>query len=106
MSQNQQSQKNIRIQVGKNALPGFYANHMQIGHTREEFILDFFKIFPPQGEMCGRIIVSPGHLKRMVSAMKESIEKYEKNFGNIEAAEGIKSEIGFQAENNNSKNND
>ncbi|OGY82402.1 MAG: hypothetical protein A3F54_03115 [Candidatus Kerfeldbacteria bacterium RIFCSPHIGHO2_12_FULL_48_17] len=93
----QATAKNVRVQIKTGALPGDYANHMQIGFTREEFVLDFFKFFQPHGEMNARVIVSPGHLKRMMSAMKESMEKYEKQFGAIEVAEGLKSEIGFHA---------
>jgi len=70
---------------------------MQILHTREEFVLDFMNIFPPTGTLNSRVIVSPGHFKRMVKAMEENLKKYEESNGNVEEAEGPKNTIGFQA---------
>jgi len=46
--------------------------------------------------MVSRIIVSPGHLKRMINALQENLEKYEGQFGNIEEAqEPEKPKMGF-----------
>ncbi|MCK4784736.1 MAG: DUF3467 domain-containing protein, partial [Desulfobacteraceae bacterium] len=40
--------------------------------------------------------ISPGHMKRMVSAFKENLDKYEAKFGKLtEAAEPHKPQIGF-----------
>ncbi len=71
---------------------------MQILHTKEEFVLDFLNIFPPTGTLNARIILSPGHLKRMLKAIEENLKKYEAQFGQISESEAPKSSIGFQAE--------
>ncbi len=68
---------------------------MQILHTKEEFVLDFLNVFPPTGTLNSRIIVSPGHFKRMVKAMQENLEKYETAFSKIEASEEPET-IGFK----------
>ena len=100
---NQQSQpqpaspagQQIQIKASDEKLKGEYSNMAQILHTKEEFVLDFLNVFPPTGTLNGRIIVSPGHFKRMVKAMQENLEKYETQFGKIEASKEPQS-IGFK----------
>lgn len=85
----------INIKATDEKLKGEYSNVMQILHTKEEFVLDFLNVFPPTGTLNSRIILSPGHFKRMMKAMRENLEKYENGFGKIEqSAEPGK--IGFE----------
>jgi hypothetical protein len=65
-------------------------------HTKEEFVIDFLNIFPPTGTLNARIIVSPGHFKRMVKAMEENMKKYEASFGPVAESEAPQG-IGFRA---------
>lgn len=89
----------LQIKANDEALKGRYANMAQISHTKEEFILDFFLAHPPAGQLLDRIILSPGHMKRLANALKENVEKYEKQFSKIEEAEAPKGgNIGFQSE--------
>jgi len=90
--QNQPQQINIKIT--DDILAGKYANAMQVAHTKEEFVLDFLSILPPQGIINARIFISPGHLKRIISALQENLQKYEASFGKVEEAEAPK-EMGF-----------
>ena len=53
-------QKQIKVKVPENILPGVYSNQMVVSHTREEFVLDFANLFPPEGIVNARVIVSPG----------------------------------------------
>ena len=76
-------------------LKGKYSNLMQITHTQEEFVLDFFLVIPPQGTLASRVILSPGHLKRMIKALEDNIEKYEVKFGKIQEAESPETPLGF-----------
>ena len=89
-------QKEIKIKAGDAELKGAYSNLVQIGHTREEFCLDFLNIFPPQGMLVSRIILSPGHVKRLVNALQENMAKYEGQFGRVEPAEKPETSLGFQ----------
>lgn len=75
------------IKVPERILHGVYANQMVVSHTREEFLLDFVNLFPPEGIVNARVIVSPGHLKRMIRALQENLARYEATHGPvIEAA--------------------
>ncbi|MFC1638092.1 DUF3467 domain-containing protein [Patescibacteria group bacterium] len=92
-----QNQQKINIKFPDSKLGGEYSNLMQILHNKEEFVLDFLNVFPPSGVLGSRVIVSPGHLKRMVKVMKENLDKYEKQFGKIEESEAPDSgKIGFE----------
>ncbi len=85
------------IKIQDNFAGGEYANAMQVTHGKEEFLLTFFNIVAPAGRVCGKIITSPGHMKRMISALQDNLSKYEAQFGKVEEAENPKEGIGFQA---------
>jgi hypothetical protein len=79
--------REMPVKMPDGVLPGVYSNQMMIHHTREEFVLDFMNLFPPQGVVNARVIVSPGHLKRMIRALRDNLSRYETRFGPvIEAA--------------------
>ncbi len=96
MSNNQPQPAN-QIQIKDGFAGGEYANGMQISHNKEEFLLTFLNILPPSGRVCGKIITSPGHIKRMISALQDNLKKYEDKFGTIEQAQSPNSDqIGFK----------
>ncbi|MND01220.1 hypothetical protein D3C83_201280 [compost metagenome] len=41
---------------------------------------------PPQGVVTARVVTSPGHLKRIVRALQENMERYEAAYGAIHEA--------------------
>ena len=87
--------KQIQIKAQDDELKGKYANLMQVTHTQEEFMLDFFLVVPPQGTLVSRVILSPGHVKRMIKALQENLEKHEAKFGKIKEAEAPEGALGF-----------
>lgn len=91
----EQNQNQIQIKVPDADLKGVYSNMMQVAHTQEEFVIDFMNITPPVGVLASRIIVSPGHLKRIIAALADNLKKYEESFGNIKAAPESQQKIGF-----------
>ena len=95
MNQPNQQQNQIQIKVSDEVLAGKYANAMQVSHKKEEFVMDFININPPQGIINSRVITTPCHMKRIIKALHENLERYEKTFGKIEEAEAPKSDIGF-----------
>lgn len=96
MEQPQQpQQKQMHIKAQDQDLKGSYSNLMQITHTQDEFVLDYFLVLPPQGTLASRVILSPGHLKRMINALKENMDKYEAKFGPIKVIDAPESPIGF-----------
>ena len=78
--------KGMNVKITDEELKGRYANLVRITHTREEFILDFINMVPPQGAVTARVITSPGHLKRLIRALAGNLKLYEKSFGAIEEA--------------------
>ena len=68
-------------------------NNMVVSHTKGEFILDFLMVTPPAGAVTARVVVSPGHMKRILAALQDNISKYERNFGTIQVAEEPKGKI-------------
>lgn len=78
--------KGLNVKVADEELKGRYSNLLRVTHTREEFILDFINAVPPQAIVTARLVTSPGHLKRIVRALAENLERYEKKFGPLTEA--------------------
>jgi hypothetical protein len=76
----------VNIKIADEELKGRYSNLLRITHTREEFILDFINLVPPQGAVTARIVTSPGHMKRIVHALAANLQRYEKQHGTIREA--------------------
>jgi len=90
------AKQEVKVAFPENLRGGVYANNMMVAHTKEEFILDFMMISPPVGSVTARVVISPGHMKRMLSALKLNLERYESKFGKLaEAAEPPKPTLGF-----------
>ncbi|HVP80873.1 MAG TPA: DUF3467 domain-containing protein [Thermodesulfobacteriota bacterium] len=85
--------QDIKVNFPPELHGGVYSNNMVVTHTKEEFILDFLMVVPPAGTVTARVIVSPGHMKRILVALQENISKYENAFGTIQIAEEPKGKI-------------
>lgn len=77
----------LNIKIGDDELKGRYSNLVRVSHTREEFILDFINFVPPQGVVTSRVIMSPGHVKRLLGALSSNLAGYEHSFGALAEAE-------------------
>jgi hypothetical protein len=73
----------IQINTGDEILRGKYSNNMISSHSADEFILDWLLNSPSGVHLVSRIIVSPSHIKRIIQALKENLDNYEKQFGSI-----------------------
>ena len=80
-------QQEVKVEFTPETKRGVYANNMMVTHSREEFIMDFIMITPPWGTVTSRVIVSPGHMKRILNALHTNVEKYEQKFGAVKPAE-------------------
>ena len=79
--------RSIEIKLPEGLAGGVYANNMVVAHTREEFVLDFMTLYNPRaGVVTARVILSPGHLKRVVRALAENLTRYEARFGELSEA--------------------
>ncbi len=88
-------QKKIPVEFPSNLKGGVYANNMMVMHTREEFILDFLMVGPNAGAVTARVIMSPGHTKRMIAALQENLRKSEQQHGSLTPAEEPQDHLGF-----------
>src|SRR5512132_292268 len=75
----------INIQLDEKVAEGIYSNLALIAHSPAEFFLDFARMVPgaPKATVQSRIIMTPAHIKFLLNALKDNIEKYEKQFGEI-----------------------
>ena len=78
--------KQIAVSFPEHLKGGVYCNNMVVSHTKEEFIMDFMMVGPGGGTVTARVIMSPGHMKRTVTALASNLATYEKNIGAITAA--------------------
>jgi len=88
--------KQVQVRARDEDVKGVYSNVMQVTHTQEEFVFDFLNVFGQNGVLATRVIVSPGHFKRMLAALEDNMKKYEEKFGTITAAQTPEGEIGFR----------
>ena len=67
---------------------GAYANLTRISHDAESFLLDFMFVHssPPFGRLVSRIVLTPGHAKRLAQALSENLKLYEASWGSIRMA--------------------
>lgn len=91
-------QQQIQVKATDEMLQGQYANMVQVGHSGEEFVLDFMNVLPPTGQLVSRVIVSPSHFKRLAAAMQDNLNQYEEQFGTISLAVVPDQKIGFKTE--------
>jgi hypothetical protein len=88
----------IQVKITDEILKGVYSNMLQASHNKEEFVLDFMNILPPSGIINSRVIVSPGHMKRILTALQENVKRYEEQFGKIDEGPGPGQNFGFRTE--------
>lgn len=89
-------QQQINIEIGEKEAEGIYSNLAIISHSPAEFIIDFTRVLPgiPKSKISARIIMTPQHAKMLLSALKENIEKFENQFGEIQIF-GAPNQAGF-----------
>jgi hypothetical protein len=79
-------QQQINIEIGEIEAEGIYSNLAIISHSPAEFIFDFTRVLPgiPKSKISARIIMTPQHAKMLLGALKENVEKFENQFGEIQ----------------------
>ena len=83
----QQQKKQVQINTGDEIVRGRFTNSMLISHNAEEFIIDWLLNSPSGAHIVSRLIVTPGHIKRIISALQENLQQYEYQFGSVTPAE-------------------
>jgi hypothetical protein len=85
---NSNENNQLNIELSEEVAQGIYSNLAVISHSSSEFILDFIRLMPgvPKAKVQSRIILTPEHAKRLLSALQDNLAKYEKQFGPIKQA--------------------
>lgn len=79
----------INIELSEKTAEGVYANLAMIAHSSSEFVVDFIRLMPgvQKAKVKSRVVITPEHAKRLLKALQENIDKYEKTFGPIKQVE-------------------
>ncbi len=79
----------LQIELKEDVAQGIYANLAIIAHSSSEFIVDFVRVLPgiPKAGVKARIVLAPEHAKRLLRALEDNIDKYERAFGPIRIPE-------------------
>ncbi|MGS4345448.1 DUF3467 domain-containing protein [Myroides odoratus] len=80
-----EEQNNFNIELDEVTAEGTYSNLAIINHSNTEFVVDFVNIMPgvPKARVKSRIILTPQHAKRLLQALNENIDRFEKSNGEI-----------------------
>lgn len=83
---NKTNNQQLNIELSEEVAEGTYSNLAIIAHSQSEFVVDFIKMLPnvPKAKVKSRIILTPSHAKRLMSALADNIRKYESQFGAID----------------------
>ena len=81
----------LEIQLDDEVAQGAYVNLAVVNHNESEFVIDLIFVQPqaPRAKVRSRVILSPQHAKRFVAALQENINRYEKNFGEIQSTQQV-----------------
>lgn len=84
--QNENKDNQIQIELSEEVAQGTYSNLAIISHSSSEFVIDFVRIVPgmPKAKVKSRLILTPEHAKRLLFALQDNIEKFEKLNGTIQ----------------------
>lgn len=89
--QNQQGQdpNQLNIELTEEMADGIYSNLAIITHSNAEFIVDFINVMPgiPKAKVKSRIVLTPQHAKRLMKALADNVQKFEKANGPIKDTE-------------------
>jgi hypothetical protein len=81
----EQNEHQLNIELSEEMAEGIYSNLAVITHSTSEFVLDFIRVMPgiPKAKVKSRIILTPEHAKRLLSAIEENVAKFEAANGRI-----------------------
>ncbi|MBN1382421.1 MAG: DUF3467 domain-containing protein [Deltaproteobacteria bacterium] len=83
MAKSNQQQQQIQVNAADEMSLGRYSNLMMVAHSPDEFMLDWLLNTPNGTHLVSRIIVAPGHVKRIIEALTINLRQYEEKFGEI-----------------------
>lgn len=77
--------KQVSIELPEDLAQGIYSNLAVVNHSPTEFVLDFISMMPgmPKAKVKSRVILTPQHAKRLLTALNENVKKYQSQYGDI-----------------------
>ena len=93
----QQQQGQLDIELDEKTAEGVYSNLVIINHSSSEFVLDFVSIMPgiPKAKVKSRVVLTPQHAKRLITALAENIHRFELAHGEIKDTEQLPIPLNF-----------
>ncbi len=77
----------IQIITNDDISRGRYSNNLIVYHSAEEFVIDWMLNSPTGIHLVSRVMVSPGHIKRIIEALSYNLRNYEDKFGPVKTME-------------------
>jgi hypothetical protein len=76
--------RKVKVEVSPD-LEAIYSNFAVISHSASEIMIDFARILPntPAARVRARIVTTPMNAKLLLRALKENLEKFETQYGEI-----------------------
>jgi Protein of unknown function (DUF3467) len=76
----------IQVEIEPAIAVGAFVNMAMVNHTETEFTLDLAYLQPqaPRATIRSRAITTPKHMKRLMLAIQDNLQKYESRYGSIE----------------------
>ena len=93
----QQNENQLNIELSEEIAEGIFSNLAIVTHSNTEFVLDFIRVMPglPKAKVKSRIILTPEHAKRLLTALEDNIQKFEHVNGRIKTQEEPPFTMGF-----------
>lgn len=81
-----EKEQQLQINLSPEVADGTYTNMAIISHSNAEFVIDFIRMVPgvKQANVKSRVIMTPENAKKVLFALQDNIQKYEKQFGSIQ----------------------
>jgi hypothetical protein len=75
----------IKVELTEPAAEGIYSNWVMITYSPSEFIIDFGRFLPglAKTKVYSRIIMTPQHVKNLLTVLQKNVSTYEEKFGEI-----------------------
>lgn len=80
-----EEKKELQIELSPEVAEGIYSNLAVISHSSSEFVIDFARMMPgnPKTPVKARIVLTAENAKRLLLALQDNMNKYEKQYGTI-----------------------
>lgn len=92
-----QQDGSLNVELSEEVAEGIYSNLAIINHSPSEFVIDYIKVMPgmPKAKVKSRIVLTPQHAKRLLRALSDNVQRYEKQHGTIQDTEQPQMPLNF-----------